>query len=95
MDIVTVSPYITALIVAGGALLVGALNQKHRTLEKRLSDLYSPLFHWAWLGDREQFPKLSQQAYVELLGLLHRNNYLMTTRLSLLLCWLCRASKII
>ncbi len=80
-DITSISPYVTALIVAGGALLVGACNQKHRTLEKRLDDLYSPLFQFAWLADRALFPQHGSQDYLELLDLLHKKNYLMSVRL--------------
>lgn len=72
---------LTALIVAVFALLVAALNQKHRTLEKRLDDLYSPLLQYAWPIDKEHFPKHGEQDYKELLDLLHQKNYLLSRNL--------------
>jgi hypothetical protein len=80
-DIASISPYVTALIVASGALLIGALNQRHRTLEKRLDDLYSPLYRYAWPLDRDTFPKHGNHDYFELLKLLHQKNYLMSREL--------------
>ena len=65
-------PIATALIVGVFALLVGALNQRHRTLEKRLDDLYSPIFHYSWLLDRGDFPKQGTDDYNNLLlSLIH------------------------
>jgi hypothetical protein len=77
----TIVAIATALIVVSSAVLVAVLNQRHRTLEKRLDDLYSPLCHYAWLPDREKFPKHGEHDYVELLHLLHSKNYLMTSNL--------------
>ena len=77
-DPTTLIPIGTALVVALFALLVGAMNQRHRTLEKRLDDLYSPLLHYAWPIDRGDFPKKGNKDYYDLLNLLHQKNYLMT-----------------
>jgi len=81
LDIGTVSPYVTAFIVAVAAMLVGALNQRHRTIEKRMDELYSPLYRYAWLSDRDRFPRHGEHDYVELLDLLHNKNYLMSQAL--------------
>ena len=70
-------PYIAALIAIAGALFVGAINQWHRTIEKRMDELYSPLYRFAWL-DRDSFPKQGEKEYERLLNLLHRKNYLMS-----------------
>jgi len=80
-NVSTVIPILTALIVAVFALLVGALNQRHRTIEKRLDGLYSPILRYAWFSDREHFPKHGEQDYHDLLELLHQKNYLMSRNL--------------
>jgi hypothetical protein len=81
LDIAAVSPYITAFIVAIGALLVGALNQRHRTLEKRLDDLYSKIYPFVATKEKELFPKHGSTDSYVLLRYLFEKNYLMSNDL--------------
>lgn len=71
----------TALIVAGAALLVGALNQRHRTLEKRLDDLYSKIYPYVATKENELFPKYNSDDQLLLLRILFEKNYLMSNDL--------------
>ncbi len=81
LDFGFVSPYVTAILVALGALLVGALNQRHHSIEKRLDELYSVLYRYAWMTSKSAFPTHGSDARRRLLDLLHSKNYLMSAKL--------------
>ncbi len=81
VDISSISPYLPAVIVAIAALLVGALNQRHHALEKRLDELYSPLFPFVSGVDKSSFPVHRSESRMQLLELLHAKNYLMSPKL--------------
>ena len=81
LDIASVSPYLAPIIVAFAALLVGALNQRHRSIEKRLDELYSVLYKYAWMTEKTAFPAHGTDIRRQLLNLLHSKNYLMSAKL--------------
>jgi len=58
-----------------------ALNQRHRTIEKRLDDLYSALYRYAWMTNKTAFPTHGSNARSQLLSLLHSKSYLMSAKL--------------
>jgi hypothetical protein len=74
LGIAEISPYLTALIVAVGALFVGALNQRHRTLEKRLDDLYSKIYPYVATKDKASLSLMGHSV----LPILFEKNYLMS-----------------
>ncbi len=80
LEIASITPYVTAIMVGLAALFVGAINQRHHTIEKRLDELYAPLYPIVWLS-KTSFPAHGSEPRRTILARLDAKNYLMSRRL--------------